>query len=412
MAWRGPTSPNTNPVPNPINNGSNFANSVKTENRANQIRRDTDKQKGFSITLLDVDTTIFSHLNNTVNPTVIDNGHQVKVPINYASPERWKAIRKDGYMRDKNGKVQCPAIVLRRTTMQRNDQLITFNRYMSMSAVRTYSEKNKYDQFNVMNGFKPTQEIYSLALPDHVVINYDFTIWTEKNEQLNSIVEQINWATEDYWGDKRRFKFRTSISDYSFQIETQSDQDRMVRATFTMMVYAYLLPETFENKKSTLQKSFTKRKVVFNTEVAGTADEFRKKLFGEPTQSIKPNVVMGELEDAKNYIDGTDFQTGISDFNKVWDFQSEYMTKTGSVVSLDNGSGSTVLEFTNTQFITSSVDTDLYRQLIVYVDDVQLETNYVTYYQSGSSIYTEVKNNVSGINITTSSFIVGYGNIY
>lgn len=277
MAWRGPTTKPVvnNPPHNPVNTGHEMSDSKKPvvqsaygpnhkPNRAYDLRRDKDTQKNFSVTLIDIDTAILTHLDTVISPTIIDAGRQIKVPINYASPEKWKSIQQDGVIRDHNGKIQTPAIAFRRSTMQRNDNLITLNRYLQYPAVKHFSEKNKYDRFSAMSGFMPVKEIYSVAMPDHVIINYEFIIWTELIEQGNAVVEAINFSTEDYWGDKNRFKFRTSISDYNFETTNDAGQDRIVRSTFSMMVNAYLLPDKFENYKSVVQKAFTPRKVVFD----------------------------------------------------------------------------------------------------------------------------------------------------
>lgn len=276
MAWRGPTTnKSNNPAPNKVSHGNEMSGENKTipnsghpyyATRATQVRRDTDKVEDLSITLMDIDTVILTHLDTVINPTVIDAGRKIKVPINYSSPERWKAIKKDGSIRDKNGKVQCPAIAFRRSTMNRDDTLVTFNRYLQYPVIKKFSEKNKYDRFSIMNGFSPVREAYSVAMPDHVIINYEFIIWTDTIEQGNSVVEAINFSTEDYWGDKRRYKFRTSISDYNFETAVDAGADRMARTTFTMMVHAYLLPDKYENYKSTVQKSFSLRKVVVGME--------------------------------------------------------------------------------------------------------------------------------------------------
>jgi len=277
MAWRGPTTKPVvnNPPHNPVNTGHEMSDSKKPvvqsaygpnhkPNRAYDLRRDKDTQKNFSVTLIDIDTAILTHLDTVISPTIIDAGRQIKVPINYASGEKWKSIQQDGVIRDHNGKIQTPVIAFRRSTMQRNDNLITLNRYLQYPAVKHFSEKNKYDRFSAMSGFMPVKEIYSVAMPDHVIINYEFIIWTELIEQGNAVVEAINFSTEDYWGDKNRFKFRTSISDYNFETTNDAGQDRIVRSTFSMMVNAYLLPDKFENYKSVVQKAFTPRKVVFD----------------------------------------------------------------------------------------------------------------------------------------------------
>ena len=299
MAWRGPNQPINNPVPNPLNHGDSMSGEKANvpnagfpykENRSSQVRRDTDEKKDFSVKLIDIDTTILSYMDTVISPTIIDAGRQVKVPINYASPERWKAIRKDGAIRDRNGKVQCPAIAFRRSTVQRNDSMTTFNRYLQYPVVKRFSEKNKYDKFGLMNGFAPVKEVYSVAMPDHIIVNYDFIVWTDLIEQGNSIVEGINFSTEDYWGDKTRFKFRTSISDYNFETTADVGQDRLVRTTFSLMVYAYLLPDRYENYKSVVEKAFTPRKIIITTEtVLSNPNDFCQQPQSTETYSITPS---------------------------------------------------------------------------------------------------------------------------
>jgi hypothetical protein len=315
MAWRGNTvKPTTNISPNNRSEGEAMsgmkaafpaavAGPEHAPTRAHRVRRDKDSENNFSVTLLDVDTTILSYLDTVISPMVVDSGRQVKVPINYASPERWKAIRKDGAIRDKHGKVQCPAIAFRRSTMQRNDNLTTLNRYLQYPVVKKFSKKNNYDRFSVMSGFNPVKEIYSVAMPDHVIVNYDFIIWTELVEQGNSIVEAINFSTEDYWGSKNKYKFRTSISDYNFETTTEAEQDRVVRTTFSMMVYAYLLPDKYENYKSTVQKAFTTRKVVFGV------NEGTVNLTGLSDEELKKKT--------RELFNSTSIPTTVADFNKT-----------------------------------------------------------------------------------------------
>ena len=268
MAWRGPDK-SVNQEPNPISHGPEMSDMIRTNNRAEQVRRDKDEVKNFSVTLADIDNTIFNYLDTVINPSVVTEGRTIKVPVIFSSQERWKSIKKDGYIRDKQGKVQCPVIAFRRTTTQRNDNLTTLNRYLQYPAVKRFSEKNQYDKFSLMNGFEPLQEVYSVALPDHVIINYDFIVWTELTTQGNSVIEKINFSSEDYWGDMKRFKFRTSIPDFNHQVEISADQDRVVKTTFSMMTYAYLLPDIYENYKSVVQKAFTQRKIVFDIELTG-----------------------------------------------------------------------------------------------------------------------------------------------
>src|SRR5947209_4098802 len=84
-------------------------------------------------------------------------------------------------------------------------------------------------------------KVSDVMMPDHMVMTYHFIIWTEYVEQMNVIVERLNFEAEDYWGEKRGMKFRTKIDSFSHTIDLQVDQDRMVKSEFDLMVYGYLL---------------------------------------------------------------------------------------------------------------------------------------------------------------------------
>lgn len=268
MAWKGNLS---NPVPN-------FTQQPKVEqsekldviNRAEQIRRDTDTQKDFTVSLMDVDTAIMKQIEK-FQLTIVDNGSQVKVPVYYASPEKWKSIQKDGFIRDYNGKMILPAIVFKRVNSEKDSALMAFNRYLNYPVLRRYSEKNRYTPFNILIGKNvPINDVYDIRMPDHMVFTYHFIIWAEYNEQVNKLVERLNFEAEDYWGELKGLRFRTQIPSFSHTIELQVDQDRMVKTEFDLIVHGYLLPDiitTFQGTKNTTQKRFTPKKVVVGTEV-------------------------------------------------------------------------------------------------------------------------------------------------
>lgn len=286
MAWKG--NPN-NPAPNFRNEASNVSDVKSSVNRATQIRRDQDKFKNFTISLLDIDTAIFEYLDQVINLTVEDAGENVKVPIIYGSPERWKAIQSDGVLRDNQGKLQLPAIMYKRNTVAKNENLTTFNRHLNVQVVKKFDEKNKYDKFSLMTGASaPVAQILNVTLPDHVTLTYEFMLWTEYVEQMNALIEKINWAAEEYWGDPKRFKFRVYINDYSNTTEVNSGKDRMVRTTFNMTVQAYLLAESFENKKPTTTKTLTQRRVIVTSEVVSATqmakieEDIRKNSYKKP----------------------------------------------------------------------------------------------------------------------------------
>lgn len=276
MAWRG--NPN-NPVPNFVQQPPSESEKKVKVNRSAQTRRDTDTQKDVSIRLMDIDTAIMKQLER-FQLNVVDDGNRIKVPVFYASPEKWKSVQKDGYMRDYNGKILLPAIVLQRTTSDKDPSLLMFNRYLKYPVMKMYSEKNRYTPFNVLIGKNvPVNEVFDVVMPDHMVFTYHFIIWTEYVEQMNTLVERLNFETDDYWGDAKGYRFRTNIESFSHAIELQVDQDRMVKTEFDLVVHGYLLPDAnygLDGSKPTTQKWLTPKKVVMGQEVVSTDFEFSK----------------------------------------------------------------------------------------------------------------------------------------
>lgn len=269
MAWTGNTT--NNQPPNPVQHGENVSDVKRDYNRAYATRRDTDTFSDGNISLQDIDTVIINHLKNNINLQVTDNNELVSVPVIYGDPERWVAMRAGAGLRDNQGKLQLPAFMLSRVSVENNRNLETFNRYLTYEILSGYTEKNKYDRFDLLTGNKPTKQILSVTLPKHVVCNYECVIWTDYVAQNNRILEQINFAEKDYWGDKYRYKFRARIDNYDISTDTDNTDDRNVKATFNLQVYAYLLNPTIvpamEGIKSTTQKLFTVRKIVTSEHV-------------------------------------------------------------------------------------------------------------------------------------------------
>lgn len=289
--WKG--NPTNNSVPNPIQKDINRSEEKVTNNRALHVRRDADQQKNFTVTIKDVDETVLGHLEK-MQLTVVDAGNTIKVPVFYASPEKWKSIRKDGFMRDNNGKLILPALVFQRSSTEADKTMLTFNKYLRYPVIKTYSEKNQYTKFSsLVPKSNPVHEIYSVVMPDHMNFNYKFILWTEYIEQMNSIIERINFETNDYWGKEKGLRFRTSVDSYSHTTQVESGADRVVKTEFDLILRGYLLPDTFapglDGYKNTTEKSFTKKKVIMGMETvssdwnpsvdASTNDRWRSQNF-------------------------------------------------------------------------------------------------------------------------------------
>ena len=228
-------------------------------NRANEINRSTDTQKSVSISLYDIDETIFNHLNTNLKLEVVDGGVTKKVTVMYGSPELWKAMKTDAFIRDYQGKITLPCIVIKRTSSESDEQLAHFNRYLNETVIRTHSPKNKYTKFSVLNGKNAqVNEIYNITFPSHMKLTYHMVIWTEKVEQMNKLVESFQFNTKDYWGNRDGYKFRVDAPSFAHTVELQSDDDRLIKTEFDLNVHGYILPETI-TKLDTQQSNFKKQ---------------------------------------------------------------------------------------------------------------------------------------------------------
>lgn len=337
MAWQGNTN---NPAPNNIQSTSAVAGAKVSENRALNIRRDQDSVKNFTVKLLDIDTAVMKHITDEINIQVLDNGVSIKVPVQYASQEKWKAIQKDGVLRDQQGKIQLPVIVFSRTNFAKDPNLMTINRHLTYPVLRKFDAKNKYDRFSILNNsVAPVHQVLSVALPDHIDVTYEFICWCEYIEQINTIVQKINFACEEYWGDPKRFKFRVYADTFSFSSESQSDDDRLVKATFSLKVKAYLLEESFEERQQTVKRSLTPRVVKIGTEIVSSAQmaEINRKLkttaYKKPVDYTHENPMVpdGEIFDKpKINMDGVTEDISSEQLAQVRGFYENLVTQTSN----------------------------------------------------------------------------------
>jgi len=295
-SWRGNSK---NPVPNQVQEDISLSEKRVGENRSFPVRRDTDKQKDQRITLMDVDQVMFDHLEK-MQISVVDEGNIIKVPIFYGSPEKWVAARRDGFLRDRQGKLQLPAMIFRRTNSENDDDVEIFNRYIKYPVIQKNSHKNKYTQFSILTSKNaPVNEVFNITMADHMVFTYSFIVWTEYHEQMNPIIEKIKFNTKDYWGSPRGFRFRVRAEGFSHTIELNSDDDRIVRTEFNLITNGYILPESYQlldRQYPTTDKLFTPKKIIIGTEVVATDYDMTKHNSYADKQKSKryPNLNAGD----------------------------------------------------------------------------------------------------------------------
>ena len=247
-------------------------------NRSLQMSFKDDTSKPFTLGLQDIDESIMYYFQNVIKPTVLQNGVRIPVPIIYGSPERWKSTQKDGYYKDKNGAIMSPLIMFKRDTIDKNRSLtnkIDANTpHLYTSFKKTYNLKNDYSNFNILNNRIPTEQFIVNVVPDYVTLTYSCTIQTYYVEQLNKIIEAVNYASDSYWGDPERFKFKASIDSYSTTVEITDNTNRIVKGTFSIKLFGYVVPDTIQKELTAIKKYNSKSQVIIGIETVNGMSEF------------------------------------------------------------------------------------------------------------------------------------------
>lgn len=246
------------------------AKETNLQDRANQVSRKNDNVQNFSVGIKDIDESIFYYFNEVLKPSVSQNGKQLNVPLVYGSPERWAAMQKDGYYRDKNGKMQAPLIVFRRDSLEKNRQLgnkLDGNNPHNFGVFeKKFSKSNVYDKFGLLNNRTKEKEYFAVAIPDYVNIVYSCVIFTDYMEQNNKIIEGVNFASDSYWGNPSKFRFRAMIDNYTTSTELVQGNDRIVKTEFSINLLGHIVTDTINALPFNTSKYSSKTNLKFTSE--------------------------------------------------------------------------------------------------------------------------------------------------
>jgi len=261
-------------------------------NRSEKLSFKGDTSKPFTIGLQDIDESIMFYFQNVIRPTVIQNGVRLAVPVIYGAPERWKSVQKDGYYKDKNGAIMSPLIMFKRDTMDKNrsltNKLDANTPHLYTSWTTKYDSKNAYSNFSVLTNRTPAKQFVVNVVPDYVNLTYSCVIQTYYVEQLNKIIEAVNYASDSYWGDPERFKFKASIDSYSTVVEVGDSTDRVVKGTFTIKLFGYIIPDTIQKEVTAIKKFNSKVQVIIGLETVSSIASYPPVLAPTPPPPLPP----------------------------------------------------------------------------------------------------------------------------
>jgi len=384
------------------------------DNRAEQIKRSDDKIKNFSVGLQDIDEAIMYFFKQVIKPRVFENGTLIDVPVMYGDPEFWSQVQSRGYARDKKGKIIAPAVMFRRTNIAKDDSVPVDKadrNIVHQFPKKLSDEHNKYDRFSLVHNIIPTYELYSIVVPDYIILNYECSIWTSYITQMNKIIELIQYWEGHYWGDEAKFKFKAKIDSFDQSVEVSTDKGRVARSNFTLEIRGYLIPEV-ANDQITTQKSFTKQQIILETETdidvlaLAQTDPLAQKILvttnkqpalsGNQTITDLVNAGLAELQVQVNYL------------RKM----SVYSSLTTPGATIDSGSISVV---TYPSVYTASVPTQgnllatREDDFLVFVNGQYMEHDAFTIQQSGSDFVINANAGSLGYELNDTDEIVVWG---
>jgi hypothetical protein len=263
-------NPNKEINPNKSQTGIEF-------NRSAKISQKGETSKTYSVGIKDIDEAVFYYFNNVIQPFVFQNGERRAVPIIYGNPERWKSYQRDGYYRDKGGSVMLPIIVIKRDTIAKDRS--TYNKLDSNSPnlygtfQKGFNPKNTYNNFNLLNNRVPTKQFNTVVVPDYLDITYSCIVQTYYMEQLNKIIESVEYASDSYWGNPERFKFNARVNSFSTAAEITAGQDRLVKSNFDINLRGYIVPDVMQKDLNAIKKLNSKSKITISTETTGNIND-------------------------------------------------------------------------------------------------------------------------------------------
>lgn len=375
--------------------------------RAIQRTVRNDDKGDFTVGIKDIDESIVYYFNNVIKPSVIQNGNRKTVPIIYGNQERWKAVQKDGYYRDRNGKIQAPLIMFRRESLEKNrtlgNKVDAENPQNFYVFERKYNNKNHYDRLSVLTNRTKTKEYQGVVIPDYVTLVYSCVIFTDYIEQNNKLIESINYASDSYWGDPDKFKFRARIDNYTTTTDVSEGTDRVTRTSFNITLNGYIIPESINAQMQGNRKFYSQSTLKFGIETSGDLETLTARA-ATPESQAKTRFFdqgsFGSLSGASTAGGGGDLTQEIKD----------YLSLNTTAVASSINTGTNTATFSNVAITTAPTGFNLGQdEFYTYINNTYIPNTQRTVSQSGDNITVVFVTNDIGYTLNADDEIVLVG---
>ena len=401
-------------VPLIANEGKPISETVFSRNRGEDLSMKDDKVKTINVGLADIDEAVMYYFNQVIKPTVIQDGTRMAVETVYASPERWKSIQADGFHRDGNGQIILPVIVIRRDNIEKVRSLgnkLDGNFAALYQVVGSkYNPRNQYDKFSILTNRIPSEQFYVTAVPDYVTITYSCIVFTNFVEQNNKIVEAIEYASDSYWGNPNRWKFKAAIDSFATTVGVENGADRAARSTFNIKLNGYLIPDTVNKDLAAARNKFyTKSQVVFDLEVIDSAGEtvaIDKMRFANKAPAANSMAATSFIGGGINVTNSTiNIDSGaVGDLT----YLNTNITKIANTITVPNTAVFTGAALLQPPVGSSLPPTDK-NNFVFYINGQNINVNYVTLVEAGGNVTITFDTTSIGYSLDLTDEVIAIG---
>lgn len=256
-----------------------------------------------NIGIEDIDRAIHGWFDNTVNVHVEHPGEESlkKVPVVFASGERWATAADERGIRDKNGVLILPIISVRRVSIEPMRNMSSFGVETNNIHISRRVSKKTSKIKNAINSRNPAEkelnkktvyEVTTIPYPDFSTFRYEFLAQTQYISQMNTVLEKVfhnldiqksfvakiidSFASPDRDHDKS-FEEKELLGDYYVvgffnsdvsdggNFEEFTDTERIVKYSTQIEVPVYLQLDP-QGEKPAIQTELTAYDVDFGDE--------------------------------------------------------------------------------------------------------------------------------------------------
>jgi hypothetical protein len=261
-----------------------------------------------SSTLETVDQSLFDWVNNDLNLYATTNEGWKKVPVIWMTAERSYQVKHDKSLRDLNGTFILPVITIQRTSVNKNlDEksnywaaipsirqhpgdpaggVLEIHRQISQEKTSNFANadaKRKYGQNNFpTDNKKVVYESRTIPLPIYVECEYDITIHTEYQQQMNDLIQPfltIPGGVNHLYLQNAGHKYEAFIEgdiQLDNNLEDLSEDERKFETTINMRVLGYLVGQGKNAKQPSVSVRENQVEIKISRERVMVGDEMNR----------------------------------------------------------------------------------------------------------------------------------------